>query len=311
MNQELINKYIVGNALPHEKEQVMKWIDESEEHLQQFMELRRIYDVSIWSKEAPQTHTYRKPIMSKLLWKVTKVAAVIALILMTSIGEVKEYFRNTSQSMQTITAPEGQRVQLALADGTKVWLNSNSTLQFSEHGFKEDERQVILNGEAYFEVKRAEKQPFIVKTAKYDIRVLGTSFNVSAYTNSGIFETSLVTGKVQINSLHSNEEIVLFPNDRLTVANGRMIKSRFASTDAFLWKDGIYSFDDETFEVIFKKLEQYYEVRIINTNQQLATQKCTGKFRQKEGIEQVIKVLQRRANFSYTRNEEENSITIK
>lgn len=311
MNLELINKYIVGDALPQEKEQVMRWIDESEDHLQQFMELRRIYDINIWNKAATQTHISRRPTIIKHLWKATKVAAVIALVLMASMGEVKEYFRNTSQSMQTITAPEGQRVKLELADGTKVWLNSNSTLQFPEYGFKSDERQVVLNGEAYFEVERAEKQPFIVKTAKYNIQVLGTSFNVSAYNDSNIFETSLVTGRVQVSSNHTKEKIDLLPNDRLTIENGRVVKSQFSSNNAFLWKDGIYSFDDETFEVIFKKLEMYYEIRIINTNKQLASQKCTGKFRQKEGIEQVIKVLQRRANFSYTRDEEQNSITIK
>ena len=107
--------------------------------------------------------------------------------------------------------PAGQRVELVLEDGTRVWLNSKSKLTYPT-SFGKKEREVILDGEGYFEVTKNEKAPFIVKTHKYDIKVLGTTFNISAYQNKlSAFETSLLEGAVEVFSSNNTEHVSLTP----------------------------------------------------------------------------------------------------
>ena len=159
---------------------------------------------------------------------------------------------------------------------------------------------MILEGEGYFEVARDEKHPFIVETEKYNVRVLGTTFNVSAYPDSDLFETSLIEGKVTVYQPDTQYEVMLQPNEKVETIDGKLCKETFTSDHAFLWRIGVYSFKNEPLEAVFKKLEQYYEVRIINKNIEIASRPCTGKFRQKEGIEHVVKVLQKYVGFDYT-----------
>lgn len=104
----------------------------------------------------------------------------------------KDYRYNKSAQLQTVAVPAGQRAQITLADGTKVWLNSQSTLTYASN-FGRQERNVLLDGEAYFEVSKNEKIPFFVNTETNKVRVVGTSFNVCAYNGSNEFETTLVT----------------------------------------------------------------------------------------------------------------------
>ena len=169
---------------------------------------------------------------------------------------------------------------------------------------------MLLEGEGYFEVAHDEKYPFIVETEKYNVRVLGTTFNVSAYPDSDLFETSLIEGKVTVYQPDTQNEVTLQPNEKVETRDGKLCKETFTSDHAFLWRIGVYSFKNEPLEAVFKKLEQYYEVRIINKNIEIASRPCTGKFRQKEGIEHVVKVLQKYVGFDYTLDEENNQIII-
>jgi transmembrane sensor len=125
------------------------------------------------------------------------VAASIALLL-GNIMDCMGSFRKIKilQHNQTVIVPAGQRVQLVLADGTKVWLNSKTTFTYPAALSADKNREVTLNGEAYFEVKKDAEHPFLVKTNTYDIQVFGTTFNVYAYDNADYFETSLINGSV-------------------------------------------------------------------------------------------------------------------
>lgn len=310
MDERLLNKYIAGDALPEEQEQVVRWMKEKEEHRDQLMQLHRIYDATIWNENTRQRNMERNKPMMKYIWASMKIAAVVAMITFILHKEYQEYQRDHSTAMQQITVPEGQRACLTLADGTTVWLNSNSTLKYPATGFHSDERKVILEGEGYFEVAHDVAHPFIVQTGKYDIRVLGTTFNVCAYPNSNFFETSLIEGRVAIFQPGMTSEVLLNPNEKVEVKDGKLLKSSFLSDGGFLWRKGIYTFNNEALETIFKKLEQYYEVKIINKNTAVASQRCTGKFRQKEGIGHVMKVLQKYVKFNYVQDDEKNQIII-
>ena len=226
------------------------------------------------------------------------------------INKDNKYLTIEFQYYGTHSEDKKHFLNLVLADGTIVWLNSNSTLKYPATGFHAKERKVILEGEGYFEVAHNEKHPFIVETEKYDIRVLGTTFNVSAYPNSGLFEASLIEGKVTVYHPETQNEIILNPHEKVEVRDGKLYKETFTSDHDFLWRMGIYSFKDEPLETVFKKLEQYYEVKIINKNIEITSHPCTGKFRQKEGIEHVMRVLQKYIKFNYIQDDEKNQIII-
>lgn len=310
MDVRLLNKYIAGDVLPEEKKEVIRWMKESEEHREQLMQLHRIYNATIWNGNVSGQNSGKKKPVMRYLWTSMKIAAVAAMLAFIIHKEYQDYRLEHSTDMQTVTVPAGQRASLTLADGTTVWLNSNSTLKYPANGFHSENRKVTLEGEGYFEVTHNEKHPFIVETENYDIRVLGTTFNVSAYPNSGMFETSLIEGKVTVYQPDTQSEIVLKPNERVEARDGKLYKETFTSDNDFLWRMGIYSFKNEPLATVFKKLEQYYEVQIINKNKEIASRLCTGKFRQKEGIEHVMKVLQKYVKFNYMQDDEKNQIII-
>lgn len=313
MDVRLLNKYIAGDVLPEEKKEVIRWMRESEKHREQLMQLHRIYNATLWngnvdSRDSKNTEK-KRPVM-RYLWASMKIAAVVAMLAFIIHKEYQDYRLEHSTDVQTVTVPAGQRASLILADGTTVWLNSNSTLKYPANDFHSKNRKVTLEGEGYFEVAHDEKHPFIVETEKYDIRVLGTTFNVSAYPNSDMFETSLIEGKVTVYQPSTQHEVTLKPHEKVEAKDEKLYKETFSSDNDFLWRMGIYSFKDEPLETVFKKLEQYYEVKIINKNEEIASRPCTGKFRQKEGIEHVMKVLQKYVKFNYTQDDEKNQIII-
>ena len=127
-------------------------------------------------------------------------------------------------AMQTITVPAGQRVNLDLPDGSNVWLNAGTTMQYPV-SFMTDKREVILDGEAYFEVAHNEKSPFVVHTSTLDVEVLGTKFNVEAYSARKIFETSLMEGRVKVKLPHDRKRIPSFlatQSRKRTLIDGRV-----------------------------------------------------------------------------------------
>lgn len=310
MDIRLLNKYIAGDVLPEEKKEVIRWMKESEEHREQLMQLHHIYNATLWNGNWNRQKIEKKKPIMRYLWMSMKIAAVVAVLAFIIYREYCYYRLVHFTDIQAVTVPAGQRANLILADGTTVWLNSNSTLKYPANGFHSKNRKVALEGEGYFEVAHDEKHPFIVETEKYDIRVQGTTFNVSAYPNSDMFETSLIEGKVTVYQPDMQNEIVLKPHEKVEARDGKLYKETFTSDNDFLWRMGIYSFKNEPLETVFKKLEQYYEVRIINNNKEIASRLCTGKFRQKEGIEHVVKVLQKYVKFNYMQDDEKNQIII-
>ena len=306
---KLLNKYLAGDALPEEKREVVRWMKESEEHREQLMQMRHIYDATIWNGNLQEKKAENKKIMMRYLWASMKIAAVIAMIAFIIHKEYQEYRFEHSTEMQMMTVPAGQRASLVLADGTIVWLNSNSTLKYPATGFHAKERKVILEGEGYFEVAHNEKHPFIVETEKYDIRVLGTTFNVSAYPNSGLFEASLIEGKVKVHTAY--EDMTLYPKDKAVLENGLLTRKQIDDMDTYRWRDGLYCFKNLSFDDVLKQFEIYYDIRFVKENPQIANPKLNGKFRLIDGVDYALRVLQREVGFSFRRDDEANVIYLK
>jgi len=161
--------------------------------------------------------------------------------------------------------PRGQRTELILPDGSKVWLNAQSKISFPEK-FIGRYRIIQLEGEAYFDVVRNPKKPFIVQTKEVDIEVLGTSFNVKSYSEDEIVKTTLISGKVRVKHVDPKTEkvlsAVLSPNHQAIYLKNdkRFVLNQVEAQKYILWKDGIISFDNEPFTNVVKTLERWYDI---------------------------------------------------
>lgn len=316
MEKSTLQRYIEGNSSQQEKEDIAKWLDADEKNMEEFLQLRTFYDITIWNKYQESEDVFNIPFKKrirtkKIILEFSKIAAIflVAFCSYYFLIPQKKQLEDLTLAAQSIYVPEGQRSEVVLSDGTKVWLNARSSLTFPKH-FKDTARIVELSGEAYFDVTHDEARKFIVKTKDYNIKVLGTEFNVIAYAEKNIFETSLIQGSVEVSSKLSEDRIILTPNERVYLTNdGKLATTEIVNYDQFLWKKGIMALENEPVKDILEKLEYYYDVKITMKNNEILTSRYTGKFWIKDGVEQVLRVLQLRHKFNYT-IDEMNNITI-
>ncbi|GHT47786.1 anti-sigma factor [Bacteroidia bacterium] len=314
MDNETLQRYVEGNASQEEKEAIAVWLDADEKNMQDMLALRTIYDASLWNgteetAEQPTPIHHKKRI--QFVYELLKIAAVFIL----ATGGYHLFFithPNTPEpaiAIQTVYAPEGQRTEIQLGDGTKVWLNANTSFTFP-NPFSETERRVELIGEAYFEVAKDESKPFIVAVKGYQVKVLGTEFDVKAYLQDDGFETALLKGSVEVSSDQTGEKLVLTPNSMVYAENGRLRLSKLQHIEHFLWKQGIIAFENESVEEIFKTMQLYYNIKIDIRKASILKDHYTGKFRTEHGIEHVLRVLQIQHKFRFKKDIDTNTIII-
>lgn len=168
---------------------------------------------------------------------------------------------NVAAAMNTITTPRGGQYQVVLSDGTRVWLNSATSLRFPVT-FTGNQRNVELNGEAYFEVAKNKEKPFMVQANGTTTQVLGTHFNVNAYNNNAEVTTTLLEGSVRL--LKGRATAMLIPGEKGTVLNdGVLIAVKNADIEeAIAWKNGYFVFHDENIINIMKQVSRWYDVDI-------------------------------------------------
>lgn len=180
----------------------------------------------------------------------------------------------------TLTTPKGGLYQLTLPDGTRVWLNASSSITYPT-AFARKERIVQITGEAYFEVVKDKTKPFIVKTRKDDINVLGTSFNINSYADEPVMKTTLLEGSVQINNK------ILKPGE--AYRDGQIIKSDINKDIA--WKNGMFNFQDAKLEEVMRQLSRWYGLEIIY-EKGIPSIEFGGKIGRDLTLRQVLKALQ-------------------
>lgn len=313
MNIELLQKYIAGNATEAEKQRITQWIQESPENMREYMAQRKLHDVALWRTE-PVVEEKRvekkRSSLRVICMEAAKIAAVLAIVLLGARYWTGNPEAQEDEALQSIYVPAGQRAELMLADGTKVWLNSRSTLTFPG-SFKGDIRNVRLDGEGYFAVAKNAEQPFIVETHKCSVKVLGTEFNVMAYATDSVWEASLLKGAVEILAPGSTQAgMKLEPNTMASLKGNKLVKGHIRESDYFLWREGLLCFNNISVKSMIEKLQLYYGVDIVVNNKKILKNQYTGKFRTKDGVEHVLKVLKLNNKFTYTKNDETNVITI-
>lgn len=214
-------------------------------------------------------------------------------------GNVVYYEENkdsvTLGEYNMIRTPLGGEYSLTLADGTKVWLNAMSELRYPV-AFGEGVREVELKGEAYFEVEKNEGKPFIVKTDEFNVRVLGTSFNISAYLDSPLAHTTLCSGHVRINDrTNPGKEVDILPGEQLLFhRDNREISVREVDTDVFVsWREGFFQFDNNTVEEVFTILQRWYNIQVFYANVEVRQELFTGKLPRFDNLQIIIDLIER------------------
>lgn len=194
-----------------------------------------------------------------------------------------------------LSIPRGGEYQLVLPDGSRVWLNSETELSYTVP-FGPGERHVNLKGEAYFEIASNKDKPFVVATASQKIEVLGTHFNVSAYTDDQSTVTTLVEGRVKVEYTKgdkSPEVKFLKPSDQL-VLNTSTFEAEInqVDTDAYTaWKDGRFVFKSETLESMLHKVSRWYDVQVDIKDESLKQIRFTGNIPRYKNMNSLLKVL--------------------
>jgi len=202
--------------------------------------------------------------------------------------------------MNQLIVPYGKTSEMLLSDGTKIYLNAGSRLIYPDV-FEGKHREVFLVGEAYFEVHKDAKHPFIVQTTDINIEVLGTHFNVSAYPSDNVYETTLAEGKVRIRQNNAglfDKSIDLVPN-QMAAYNRDNEETKVRQVDVenyILWKDGMLKFASSDFNRVTRKLERFYNIRISFQDPMVGMLKISGKLMLTEKKNEVMDVLSQTAS---------------
>ena len=235
---------------------------------------------------------------------------------------------SAEQAISSIVTKNGNRTKIVLPDGSQVWLNAGSNLDYNNSVFNKDLREITLNGEAYFDVTKNAEKPFIIHTKKMDIKVIGTVFNIRSYNDEKTAEASLIRGSIEVTFKDSKDQkIILIPNQKISVANNvivtpvekpgktSVVKNDVKSIPQFVvdelkpspkydiipeiaWTQNKLLFEDESLENIAPMMERWFGKKIVITNVSLKNLRYYGNF-ENETMEEVLSALKFSKRFNF------------
>lgn len=281
-NIELLDRYFAGEATKEDAEQLLKLLENPEYGISEMEK--------IWGEATPEMNLIvRNRIFKNINKKINtnhsfplklwlRVAAILILFISTSLSGYLLYKAGKTEIVadMLIKVEKGQKASVILPDGSKVWINSGSTLSYGRQ-FNSKERILNLDGEAYFEVAPNTDAPFIVNSNELHVRALGTAFNLKAYSEDRIFSTALLHGKVEVSD--NNGKVYLTPNQKTEYDR---VSRNFKKTDEddcglyTGWRNNQISFDSETFGNIAQTLERNYNVKFIFQSEKIRNYHYSG-----------------------------------
>ena len=339
INWDLIAKHLSGETDSREEALLAAWVSSSEANRRSFADLERWWqqvgrlalyskiDVAMdWQKVKQQLKLYeparrmvapRRNIFRRYMFSRAAAAVVAALVIAGAVYygvDSRKQAPPETVAFTQIYVPVGQQSQVELADGTSVWLNSGSTLQFPAN-FDDDCRVVKLDGEALFDVTHNENVPFVVNTDKQTITVLGTTFNVMDYSADDYAFTTLVSGSVKLQMVSETgepeKEFILKENQQAfydkTTSEVAITNVKIDPTRTRMTK--VYRFHDKPLFEIMQYIEKFYGVKIYIVDEDLKKVEYTGTIYTDQTIEEILTILNFDKQFSYTI--ENDTITIK
>ncbi|WP_207420291.1 FecR family protein [Desertivirga brevis] len=212
---------------------------------------------------------------------------------------VKKGLSNSlSSGFNTIVTPKGGEWQVNLPDGSRVWLNSASSLTFPT-AFTGNVRQVQLRGEAYFEVAKNKAKPFKVITAGQMVEVLGTHFNINAYQDEAAVKTTLLEGVVRVKASGAGGKArILAPGQNAVLQNGNISISNADTEEAIAWHKGYMRFNNDNIESLMREIARWYDVEVVYEGN-ISQERFTGTFSRKRSIQEVLNTLQLTGFFEF------------
>ena len=256
----------------------------------------------------------------------------IAVFLVLATGTIYFFSKKktteaiASEAISSVATKNGNRTKIVLPDGSQVWLNAGSNLDYNNSNFNKGLREVSLNGEAYFDVVKNTEKPFIIHTKKMDIKVLGTSFNVRSYSDEKFAEAALIKGTIEVTLKDRDQKIILKPNEKISVANDDpkteakpekaiLVKSTPAHIPQIVvkeikpnptsniigeiaWTQNKLYFEDETLEDIGHLIERWFGKKVTIANESLKSVHYTGNF-ENETMEDVLSYLKLSKTFNF------------
>ncbi|MCW0484498.1 FecR family protein [Gaoshiqia sediminis] len=315
----LIIRLFAGEANQSEQEIVETWLEQDDNNRKLFDDLKEIWQ-GTWIDQDTEQYDLESAIQkfrqktsfinakAKRRNQLLQIGRYAAILLLGILIPVSYYFLQElavdSVSYTTITCPEGDKSTIVLPDSSTVILNSGSKLTFNTD-FRNGTRQLFLDGEAYFSVRKDPRNPFRVKTETIEVEVLGTEFNLMAYANEAISSTTLVSGSLRVSS--ENNSYKIEPNQKLVFDKVDKQTNLFNLSDLSpetAWTEGRLVFRNQSLEELELKLERWFDVEIEFADEQVKSRRFTGTLT-RESILEVIAYL---GNSKYVAYEIENNV---
>ncbi|MDN5205695.1 FecR domain-containing protein [Fulvivirgaceae bacterium BMA10] len=308
--EELLEKYEAGDCNENEKQLLIEFYGAYQKNQDWHKELgdREILESELLEKinsriineeNAPVVFNKRRPL---LRIAVIMAIALIASFVLYQYSRVPDNKKDQLAIIEKVTQ-RGQKSTIILSDGTQIKLNSDSKIVYPER-FENEKREVLLEGEAFFDVSKDEKRPFIIKSANITTTVLGTSFNVKAFPKE-MAQVTVATGKVQVTSDKSQSSVkshLLVPGEQVNYdpSSGQMYKNEVDIERFLAWKDGILNFEEMKLHEAAKILERWYGVSITFDNEAIRNCRIVkGTYYKGENLFNVLKSFQYFLGFEY------------
>lgn len=300
--EEIIIKYLSSEASREECAALEEWIEDPENN-KIFQEMRNIWqvarpafsvediDVEKVSLKLSERINRKKNTAERLLLYWQRIAAVLLIpaILLGFLFQRKP--ESETVALQTVKAPSGSISEFELPDGTKVWLNGGSSLQYPV-SFRDDTRTVRLEGEGYFEVESDKEHPFIVNTKALALTATGTAFNIEAYPADTFSAVTLMQGEVRVD-YEGGRSVDMVPGTRSSYDSSTDALN-FVRTDSYKWcswKDGVMIFRNDPLEYVFRRLELSFNVDIVSTDPGILKSPYRATF-EHESLDEILSLLE-------------------
>lgn len=312
INEETLIAYLKGELGTEQTAAVEAWYEASEENRKKLGEIYYILYVNDRINDTADIDVEKalRQVKSRMLGRraplrrivVRLAAAAAALLIVGTAGLMTFSFAKRMAQPVTVYTDLGERSQAVLPDGTKVWLNSSSRIEYATTLFSR-KRRVKMEGEAYFEVEHDPHAPFIVSTNGLDIEVLGTRFNVRNDESEHRVTTVLLEGAVRASAEEDkNSAVRLRPAQQLvfdTRTHDMQLSDCPTAENSIVWIDGRFHFEHQTFAEIVGELNRYYNVEIRFLDDSLREMRFSGDFSVQDGIYHIMSVLQLTYKFNY------------
>lgn len=318
MDTYLLIKYLKCSTTPEEEAQIHAWLadDPDGSHAKQYSDAHFMYEgMLLHGQESITVARARRSRSRKIVGFICGMAAAVALVVVSGLFSSRYTQDLLASRTNTIYVPAGKSMNLTLEDGTRVWLNAGTEIEFPSV-FSRDAREVkIYSGEVLFDVAKDEKRPFYVDTYASTISVLGTKFNVTVDDEMGGFSTALLRGSVKVSSkLVDGEEYTLSPNQMVRLSeDNHMYVERINNPDEIeCWTDGLMDISNLPFDSLMRRFELAFDVNIVIVRDDIPEISYTsGKVRISDGVIHALEMLALAADFSYEYDRQNNVILIK